>query len=214
MSPDGAQVLYTIRYADVARNRYFTHLWLHPLGESEARQLTVGEVNDGSARWSPDGKNIAFIRAVQGTPQICILPVAGGEARTLTSLPQGRMGELRWSPDGKRVAFAFCPIHADWSREAYGRGKTAAHPSPHASSIILATNLTPKAFTTNGNISGSAMPRPARAGKSRTATTMMRRSHGGRADRPSPGLPIARPSPSPPIESKTPTGIISAMTSG
>jgi dipeptidyl aminopeptidase/acylaminoacyl peptidase len=126
MSPDGTQVMYTIRYADVARNRYFTHLWLHPLNEREARQLTVGEVSDGSARWSPDGKSIAFIRAAQ----VWMLPVAGGEARTLTSLPQGRIGELRWSPDGKRLAFAFCPIHADWSREAEQKREASGASKP------------------------------------------------------------------------------------
>src|SRR6476619_8395969 len=130
MSPDGTQVLYTIRYADVARNRYFTHLWLHTLRGREARQLTVGEVSDGSARWSPDGQRIAFTRAAQGIPQVWMLPVSGGEPHPLTHLPQGRIGELRWSPDGKKLAFAFCPIHADWSREVVQRREASGASKP------------------------------------------------------------------------------------
>lgn len=105
--------------------KYQSHLFLLDLSTLNAvpRQITFGDRRDGSPRFSPDGKRIAFMRekeAVAGarpapqsraaredehTSQIWILPVDGGEARQLTDFPRGCDSPV-WSPDGRRILVA------------------------------------------------------------------------------------------------------------
>ena len=73
-------------------------------------RMTKGN-HDSGARWSRDGRSIAFVRGGDKDeigkptpPQIAILPLGGGEAWTITDLPKGASHPV-WSPDGKRMAF-------------------------------------------------------------------------------------------------------------
>ncbi len=116
ISPDGARVVFTVKDADAAKNKYWTHLWLYQDGET--RQFTFGEVSDTSPRWSPDGRRIAFLRNKDKRAQIWTMDADGGEPIALTKLPEGNISELRWSPDGTRLAFCFRPTRADWTQDA------------------------------------------------------------------------------------------------
>src|SRR5258706_453705 len=76
-------------------------------GSEEPRQLTAGEKRDGSPRWSPDGRWLAFVSnrgddKAQG--QIYVLPAEGGEARKLTDLKESA-ADVVWSPDSTCLAF-------------------------------------------------------------------------------------------------------------
>ena len=111
ISPDGSRAVFTRVVTDEKRTGYETSIWMVATsgGQSPLR-LTNGK-HDASARWSPDGTRIAFVRGGDkddsGKPrpaQIAILPLSGGEARIITDLPKGASGPV-WSPDGKRVAF-------------------------------------------------------------------------------------------------------------
>jgi dipeptidyl aminopeptidase/acylaminoacyl peptidase len=59
---------------------------------------------------SPDGKWVAFsvvevnLKANTKTPHLWVVPVAGGEAKQISSDPAGE-DRPRWSPHGKRLAF-------------------------------------------------------------------------------------------------------------
>lgn len=118
MSPDGEQVVFTVKTVNPEKNRYFSHLWMVEVATGIVRQFTYGEVSDGSPRWSPDGKRIAFLRTKDKRTQIWVIPADGGEARRLTPLSEGSIGAPVWSPDGKRIAFTFRPTHPDWTQEA------------------------------------------------------------------------------------------------
>ncbi len=77
---------------------------------------------DSGPRWSPDGSRLVFARSVEkdGKPQpqqLCVLPMSGGEAWPLTSLPKGA-GAPAWSPDGRRLAFLSSTTDEDIAREA------------------------------------------------------------------------------------------------
>ena len=74
----------------------------------EARIVAMGKVHSASAaQYSPDGKSIAYITTLSGSPQAWIIPARGGEPKQLTTGSDPVSG-LRWSPDGK-LAYAVSP---------------------------------------------------------------------------------------------------------
>lgn len=103
LSPDGDRVVFTLRTTDRDGDRDTRSLWQVPATGGEAAQLTQGTA-DSTPVWSPDGTQLAFLRAQDGPAQVWLLPAGGGEARGLTTLPLGA-GAPAWSPDGTRIAF-------------------------------------------------------------------------------------------------------------
>ncbi|MDR0182972.1 alpha/beta hydrolase family protein [Lysobacter arvi] len=71
-------------------------------GSGEPRRLTSDESNARSPQLSPDGKTLAFLTRRLGKlgTQIYLLPMAGGEAKRLTSLEHPLESLLGWSADG------------------------------------------------------------------------------------------------------------------
>jgi dipeptidyl aminopeptidase/acylaminoacyl peptidase len=110
VSPDGATVAFTVADPDVAANRYARRIWLAAAagagaGGGAARPLT-GPGAEFLPRWSPDGRVLAFAAtdADGGHPQVCALPVGGGE-RLVVCATGAVPTELEWSPDGTMLAF-------------------------------------------------------------------------------------------------------------
>ena len=117
LSPDGTRVVYAQQWANTEKNQYFTNLWLVETCGREPRRFTQGDQRDGSARWSPDGSQIAFVSDRGETSQVWLIPLGGGEARSLTKLEEGSVGELAWSPDGRSIAFNYRP-KPEWQRKS------------------------------------------------------------------------------------------------
>ena len=69
---------------------YTRHLYLLDLvAKSEPVQLTFGDKNDGQPQWSPDGKQILFVRTDGERSQLWLLPLSGGEAHVITKSEYG-----------------------------------------------------------------------------------------------------------------------------
>ena len=132
VSPDGTKGVFTVKTIDSEKNRYLSHLWLADLQTGEVRQFTFGEVADAAPRWSPDGTHIAFVRTDmrEKRTQIWLIRVDGGEARPLTKLDEGSIGEPAWSPDGRKIAFTFRPVHPDWTQEARKQRQESGKSNP------------------------------------------------------------------------------------
>src|SRR4051794_33979971 len=101
VSADGKWIVYAVTRADVEENKTTSSLWLTAVDKSVApRQISTGTKKDREPRFAPDGRRIAFISDRDGTPQIYLLDLGGGEPRKLTSAVEGFASPV-WSPDGK-----------------------------------------------------------------------------------------------------------------
>jgi dipeptidyl aminopeptidase/acylaminoacyl peptidase len=105
LSPDGAQVVVAATRPDLEADEYRSSLWIFPTdGSAPGRQLTHGD-HDSAARFSPDGRWLAFLRSTgEDKPQLHLLPTSGGDACRLTELPGGA-GAPAWAPDSSALAF-------------------------------------------------------------------------------------------------------------
>ena len=110
ISPDGRMIAFTLVRIDEAEDEYRTDLWLVHVPAAGAapeppKALTY-DGRSGQPRWSPDGMRLAFVRKpdAEKPGQIYVLPLAGGEARAITSLMKGAHSPT-WSPEGTRIAF-------------------------------------------------------------------------------------------------------------
>lgn len=106
ISPDGSRVAFVATRMDRESDSYRSAIWVVHTAGGEARQFTAGAKRDGSPRWSPDGRWLAFTsERGEDKPQLAVIPAAGGESKLLTNLPLGA-GVPTWSPDGTRIAFS------------------------------------------------------------------------------------------------------------
>ena len=107
-----------LRYPDIQGERVvFTYggdLWLAPVGGGVATRLTSHPGVELFAKFSPDGRWIAFTGQIDGDEQVYVVATAGGEPRQLTHYPARgplppRWGYdnqvFGWTPDGKSVLF-------------------------------------------------------------------------------------------------------------
>ncbi|MCY1136799.1 serine hydrolase [Actinoplanes sp. Pm04-4] len=115
LSPDGGRIAYVLRTADQEADRVLRGIWL--VDDNGARKrLTRGKA-DTSPAWSPDGRQLAFLRGGEEPPQVWLLPADGGEPEAVTDLPKGA-GAPAWSPDGTKIAFSAPVATADADEKA------------------------------------------------------------------------------------------------
>lgn len=97
LSPKGERALF------VARGEVFTV----PIEKGPVRNLTnTSGAHDKHARWSPDGKKVAFISDLSGEDQVYLVDQDGkGKPEALTSGLAVSLGAPVWAPGGKHLAF-------------------------------------------------------------------------------------------------------------
>jgi len=118
-SPDGKWIAFVASpaasqdssYKDISRDRY-TDIHITAAEGGTPRQMTSNPGADANPRWSPDGREIAYVassdpKSWADKADILVIPVGGGNPRNLTrDFMESAGGAPAWSPDGKSIYFA------------------------------------------------------------------------------------------------------------
>lgn len=103
LSPDAKWASYTVKTALLKDDKNEERIWMVSTAGGEPLALSSEGVSSSHARWSPDGKYIAFLSARnEGKAQVWLLNRLGGEAQRLTDTPQD-VEDFAWSPDSRRL---------------------------------------------------------------------------------------------------------------
>ena len=100
LSPDGTTMLYAVRTTDVDANRRATTTYAVALGGGTARAFPDDTTRATEARWSPDGRHVAYTAG----GQLWVVNADGNGRKRLTSLNGGASGPV-WAPTGGQIAF-------------------------------------------------------------------------------------------------------------
>lgn len=99
---------HLMRFADVHRDHivftYEDDLWLASTNDATAHRITNHPGTEAWAKFSPDGKWLAFSAQYDGGLDVYVMPLAGGPPRQLTFHPSTDR-VLDWWPDGKSILF-------------------------------------------------------------------------------------------------------------
>jgi tricorn protease len=123
-TPAGPETMpaHLMRYADIhAGTIVFTYeddLWTVPAAGGDARRLTVHPGIEYRAKFSPDGRWIAFTGEYDGNGDVFVMDARGGAPRRLTFHPAFDQ-VLGWHPDGRHVLFRTARTHPHGSLEIW-----------------------------------------------------------------------------------------------
>ncbi len=133
-------------------------LWRVSVSGGRAERLTAGVATATRARFSPDGRQIAFTGSDEGPDEVYVMPADGGPSQRLT-YHAGRCQVAGWQPDGSailyasstglpsprwRMLFAIPPQGGEPTRLPYGVANTIAF-GPNGA-VVLGRNTNEPAF--------------------------------------------------------------------
>jgi dipeptidyl aminopeptidase/acylaminoacyl peptidase len=135
LSPDGSHAVFVQTTVNAKRDGYDTALYLLDTAQpmTPARRLTNGP-HDAQPRWSPDGTQIAFTRALEkdGKPQpaqLYLISLSGGEPMQVSAMEKG-VGSPQWAPSGTCIAvLSETPIVPEPKSEKKEETKSEEHKS-------------------------------------------------------------------------------------
>ena len=122
VSPDGKKIFYGVSYTSVKDNRSVRNLFICNLDGSDNQQLTTSGKSIGNARWSADGKHIAF--TMGGQIWTADIRCSRGKwalknAHQISNVPNG-VGEFKLSPDQTKVMYiSYVKSHVDSPSDCY-----------------------------------------------------------------------------------------------
>ena len=93
LSPDGKTIIFDL----------VGHLYTMPVTGGKAQSITSGMAFHSQPRFSPDGRQIAFVSDRNGAENLWIGNADGTSLRSLTSDPNAMYVSPRWSRDGRFV---------------------------------------------------------------------------------------------------------------
>ncbi len=143
VSPDGREILYTVRQANLPKNEVNIDIWMLNLSEGARApnvQLTRNPKNDTSPRWRPDGGAFAFLSVRVGAdgkenkPALYLMDPLGGEPEKLYQ-HETAITAFRWAPDGKFIVFTAQDSEPADAKEKKDQGRDVSRedePGPYS----------------------------------------------------------------------------------
>lgn len=130
ISPDGQYVAYTVGSTSLKEDKSESRIWMVPISGGDAIPLTAEGNSSSHARWSPDGKYVAFLsERDEGKSQVYLLNRLGGEAQKLTDAIQD-VDDFEWAPDGKRLVLILRDPTPEELEAAASKGKEDSDDKP------------------------------------------------------------------------------------
>jgi dipeptidyl aminopeptidase/acylaminoacyl peptidase len=123
-SPDGSRLAFVVSEPPKGERRT-RHIWLYDKQSGAIRQFTYSAKTETSPRWSPDGKQLAFLSNRDEEQQLYVMRADGGEASALTKGKRSVKG-FTWSPDGKQISY-LAPDAKTEAEEKKEKDKDDAH---------------------------------------------------------------------------------------
>jgi len=100
VSPDGKRIIYGVGFTSIEENRTNREIFIMNADGSDNKQITKTAKSESNARWTADGKRIAFLY----NGQIWNMN-ADGSGRIKISDIEGGIMEFTFSPDGNKVIY-------------------------------------------------------------------------------------------------------------
>jgi dipeptidyl aminopeptidase/acylaminoacyl peptidase len=123
-SPNGKWLAFVVTEPAKGSGR-MRHVWVYDTATNGVRQFTFSAKSESSPRWSPDGKQLAFLSDRGEEQQLYLLRMGAGEGMALTKGKRG-IKSFEWSPDGKQIAFLAPDAKTD-EEERKEKDKDDAH---------------------------------------------------------------------------------------
>ncbi|KAH8812139.1 acylaminoacyl-peptidase [Xylogone sp. PMI_703] len=114
-SPDGRKIAFTGSIWDKLEGVPSTRICVADVERGTIETITYGPNSDCQARFSPDGRSLAFLsdRTEMGVFQLYLLDLDSlGEARPIGKL-DGTVESVSWSPDGTKILLGMAERGAD-----------------------------------------------------------------------------------------------------
>ncbi|HKU15225.1 MAG TPA: CehA/McbA family metallohydrolase [Steroidobacteraceae bacterium] len=115
VAPDGRRVLYSSY-----QGRQWHQLWLTTLAGDATLPLTFGDFDATQARWSPDGRRIAYIENETGNLTLRVRDAVSATSTVIAvrerqyQRPMGKLHIVLQSSAGQRVSGRVSVLGADW----------------------------------------------------------------------------------------------------
>ena len=103
VSPDGKFIAYEVTRFNKEENSSNTDISLVPVAGGAPVAFVRSDGDDSSPAWSRDGTQLAFISDRDGSAQLWMISVNGGEAKRITDLATG-VSSFALSPDQSTIA--------------------------------------------------------------------------------------------------------------
>ena len=91
VSPDGRTIVFEM----------VGDIYALPIGGGQATRITEGPAFDVQPRFSPDGKQIAFVSDRSGSDNLWVMDADGKNAKAITKGEKTQYVSPEWTPDGR-----------------------------------------------------------------------------------------------------------------